>query len=173
VLGYSFLKDRIVQIDYPNSKLRFYAESPYPKVEMGPNMVNRAAFPFRYDDGELMIDAVFVNNQKLRATLDTGSSGTFSLTPETVTLLGLDEQATEGKAGDSVGYNGKFEDRSGVLKSVRLGRFSLESAPATFWLPNTGHDKKKFQLNIGNGFFQDYVLTIDFRGKVVVFEKVD
>src|SRR5437762_1343111 len=100
VLGYSFLKDRILQIDYPNSKLRFYAQSPYPKVELGPNMVNRVAFPFRYDDGELMIDSVFINNQKLRATLDTGSSGTFSLTPEAVTLLGLEEQASDGKAGD-------------------------------------------------------------------------
>ena len=46
VLGYSFLKDRIVQIDYPNSKLRFFSESPYPRIQLGPNTVNIVAFPF-------------------------------------------------------------------------------------------------------------------------------
>jgi hypothetical protein len=56
---------------------------------------------------------------------------------------------------------------------VRLGRFSVDSVPATFWLPNTGHDGKKFQVNIGNGFFQNFVMTFDFKGKLVVFERVD
>jgi hypothetical protein len=34
-----------------------------------------------------------------------------------------------------------------------------------------GHDKAKFQVNIGNGFFKDYLMTFDFRGKMVVFEQ--
>src|SRR4030095_5636055 len=76
VLGYSFLKDRIVQIDYPNQKLRFFTESPYPRIKFGPNTVNIIAFPFRYEDGGVMIESVFVNNEKMRATLDSGSSGT-------------------------------------------------------------------------------------------------
>lgn len=173
VLGYSFLKDRIMQIDYENSKLRFFATSPYPRIELAPNTVNTIALPFRREDGDVIIDSVFVNNEKMRATLDTGSSGTFTLTPEAVAVLGLEEQMREGKGGQSVGYNGEYENKSGILKSVRLGRFSAESVPADFWLPNTGHDKKKFQINIGNGFFQDFLLTFDFRGKIVVFERVD
>jgi len=173
VLGYSFLKDRIIQIDYPNSKLRFFSESPYPRIALGPNTVNTIAFPLRREDGEVLIDSVFINNEKFRATLDTGSSGSFSLTPEAVAVLGLDDQAQDGKAGTSVGYNGEYADKSGVLKSVRLGRLALESVPATFWLPNTGHDKKPYQVNIGNAFFQDFMLTFDFRGKMVVIERVD
>src|SRR5207249_4557206 len=47
VLGYSFLKDRIIQIDYPNSKIRFFNESPYPRIALTPNTVNVIAFPFR------------------------------------------------------------------------------------------------------------------------------
>ena len=54
-----------------------------------------------------------------------------------------------------------------------MGRLSIDSAPATFWLPGTGHDKKKFQVNIGNGFFKDFIVTFDFRGKVVVLERVE
>ena len=173
VLGYSFLKDRIIQIDYPNSKIRFFGESPYPRIELAPNTVNTIAVPFRHENGEVIIDSIFINNEKMRATLDTGSSSSFSLTPEAVAILGLDDQATEGKTGNAVGYNGEYANKAGLLKSVRLGRFSAESVPATFWLPNTGHDKKTFQVNIGNAFFQDFILTFDFRGKIVIFERID
>jgi len=173
VLGFSFLKDRIIQIDYGNSKIRFFAVSPYPRIDLAPNTVNTIALPFRREDGEVIIDSVFVNNEKLRATLDTGSSGTFTLTPEAIAILNLDDQAQNGKGEQSVGYNGTYENKSGVLKSVRLGRYSAESVPADFWLPNTGYDKKKFQVNIGNGFFQDFMMTFDFKNKIVVFERVD
>ena len=173
VLGYSFLKDRIIQIDYGNSKLKFWSDSPYPGIQFAPNTVNQIAFPFKYEDGSVIIDSVFINNEKMKATLDTGSSGKISLTPEAVATLGLEPNATDGNAGESTGYNGKYEYKEGVLKSVRLGRFSVDSVLATFWLPNTGHDKKKYQVNIGNDFFKDFIMTFDFRGKIVVFERVD
>jgi hypothetical protein len=172
VLGYSFLKDRIVQIDYPASKIRFYTESPYPGIQNSPNTVNKIAVAFRYDGG-VLIDSVFINGQKVKATLDTGSSEAFALTPEAVAILGLEEAEQGGPAAKSVGYNGEYESKSGVLKSVRIGRLSVESAPAAFWPAGTGHDKKNFQVNIGNGFFKDFLLTFDFRGKMVVFEKPD
>lgn len=173
VLGYSFLKDRIIQIDYANSKLRFFADSPYPRIDLAPNTVNRIAFPLRREDGNVLIDSIFVNGEKMRATLDTGSSGTFTLTPEAVALLGLEEQAREAQTGQSMGYNGEYQSKRGVLKSVRLGKMTIDSPQAVFWLPGTGHDNKRFQVNIGNGFFQDFLMTFDFRNKVVVFERLD
>jgi len=172
VLGYSFLKDRIIQIDYPETKIRFHAESPYPGIQDQPNTVDKIALAFKYEEG-VLVDSVYINGQKMKATLDTGSSGTFSLTPEAVIDLGLEEQAQNGEGEKQVGYNGEYESKSGVLKSVRMGRLSIDSAPATFWIPGTGHDKKKYQVNIGNGFFKDYIVTFDFRGKVVVLERVE
>jgi hypothetical protein len=71
VLGYSFLKDRIIQIDYGNLKLRFFADSPYPRIQMAPNTVNTIAMTFRREEGDVIVDSVFVNNEKMRATLDT------------------------------------------------------------------------------------------------------
>src|SRR5439155_19530713 len=41
VLGYSFLKDRIVQIDYAASKIRFYTVTPYIGIQNSPNTVNK------------------------------------------------------------------------------------------------------------------------------------
>ncbi len=169
VLGYSFLKDRIVQIDYPSQKIRFYETTPYPGIQNAPNMVNRIAVAFRYDE-DVLIDSVFINGEKMRATLDTGSSGTLSLTPEAIKILGLEEEAQDGETKTAVGYNGEYKNRTGILKSVRLGRLSLESVEATFWLPGTGHDKARFHVNIGNGFMKDFVVTFDFPGKLVVLE---
>jgi len=173
VLGYSFLKDRIIQIDYGNLKLRFFAVSPYPRIQMTANTVSTIAMNFRREEGDVIIDSVFVNNEKMRATLDTGSSGSFSLTPEAVALLGLEDEAAEGKTESSVGYNGQYERKNGILKSVRMGRYAAESVQASFFPPKTGHDNRPWQVNIGNAFFQDFVMTFDFKDKVVVFERVD
>jgi predicted aspartyl protease len=173
VLGFSFLKDRIIQIDYDNLKLRFFAVSPYPRIQMAPNTVNTIAMTFRREEGDVIVDSIFVNNQKMRATLDTGSSGSFSLTPEAAALLGLDDDGADGTTDTSVGYNGQYEHKSGVLKSVRMGRYSAEGVQATFFLPKTGHDNKKYQVNIGNAFLQDFLMTFDFKDKIVVFERVD
>ena len=173
VLGFSFLKDRIVQIDYPNSKLRFFDASPYPRIEALRNTVNLIAMPFRQEGGAVIVDSVFINNEKMRAALDTGSSGTLTLTPYAVSLLGLDEAIASAEVGSSIGYNGEYQHKQGVLKSLRIGRFQTESIQASFWLPNTGHDQKKFEVNIGNGFFQDFVVTFDFKKRFVVLERID
>jgi predicted aspartyl protease len=173
VLGYSFLKDRIVQIDYANLKVRFFAESPYPRIQMAPNTVNTIAMNFRREDGDVIIDSVFVNNEKMRAALDTGSSGNFTIMPEAAALLGLDDDATDGETETSVGYNGEYQGKKTVLKSLRIGRYSAEGVQAAVLLPKTGHDNKKYQVNIGNDFFQNFVMTFDFKNKIVVFERVD
>jgi predicted aspartyl protease len=171
VLGYSFLKNRIFQIDYAASKIRFYDESPYPGVQNSPNTPNRTVVAFRYEN-DVIIDSVFVNGQKVRATLDTGGSNTFDLTPEGTTMLGLEEEARNAKVEIAAGYNGEFESRKGTLKSVRIGSLSVDSPPVSFWPAGTGHDKTKYQLSVGNGFFKNYLVTFDFRAKIVVFEKV-
>lgn len=48
VLGYSFMKDRIVQIDYPAGKVRFYTRSPFPANVQ--STATRTVIPFRYED---------------------------------------------------------------------------------------------------------------------------
>ena len=80
-------------------------------------------------------------------------------------------EVAQRKTEKSVAYNGEFEGRTGVLKTVRVGSISIDSAETAFWLPGTGHDHGKFQVNIGNVFFKDFVVTFDFRSKVVVLEK--
>ena len=87
-------------------------------------------------------------------------------------MLGLEEDVRNAKAEVSAGYNGEFQSKTGTLRSVRIGTLSVDARQVSFWSAGTGHDKKKYQLSIGNGFFRDYLLTFDFRAKIVVFERV-
>lgn len=168
VLGYSFMKDRIIQIDYPASKIRFYPETPHPGILNAPNTVNRIGVTFRYDEG-VIIDSVFINSQKMKAILDTGSNEMFALTPEAAAMLGVEPDEDKGSQS---GGDGVKENAMVLLKSIRLGRLALDSEPATL-LPTSTAQNKKFQVRIGNDFFKDFIMTFDFRGKIVVFERVD
>jgi len=55
VLGYSLLKTRIVQIDYPHRKVRFYISAPSCPMAANP-LPKCTTLPFRYEDDILAID---------------------------------------------------------------------------------------------------------------------
>ena len=80
VLGHSFLKNRIVQIDYPRHEVRFYEKSPLLKTNDQAGNTKQSTLSFHYDDG-VLIDGVFVDGKPMTANFDTGSSGYFKLTP--------------------------------------------------------------------------------------------
>ena len=162
VLGYSFLKKRIVQFDYPSFVVRFLDRS------TALNAGNAVTLPFRYKD-DVLIDGVEVNGRPVVANLDTGSSGTFQLSPHAITQLGLSEEAARGKVNTSVGYNGAFENREGTIKNIAIGTISIDSPTVLFFGAGTGHDAAPWSINIGNAFLKDYVVTVDYVAKTVTF----
>jgi predicted aspartyl protease len=170
VLGHSLLNGRIVQIDYPGRVLRFYPASPFPKGEKRPNTHDRTVLRFRYDDN-VLIDDVTVNGKKLTGEVDTGSDGTFKLTPAAVSYLGLEEQYDKAPVQSSVGFNGQSENRESQLENVTIGGISVDAPAAIFFGRGTGRDKKPWGINIGNAFLKDYVVTIDYRSKLITLER--
>ncbi len=112
-----------------------------------------------------------VNGKILVANLDTGSSGTFQLSPAAVTLLGLDDEAGKAKLSSSIGYNGRFENHQGTLKNVTIGGISVDAPDVTFFSKGTGHDRVPWGINIGNVFLKDFVVTIDYRSKTITLER--
>lgn len=165
IFGHSLLNHRIVQIDYINKKLRFFEKMPDPI-----DAAVSAELPFRYDNDPL-IDGVLVNGKTVTANLDTGSSGSFQLSPKAVIDLGLGESASNGEIRTSVGYNGGFQNREGKLQNVKIGNISVDNAPVLFFGLGTGHDRVPWSLNIGNVFLSAYIVTIDYRGKRIRLEK--
>jgi predicted aspartyl protease len=167
VLGYSVLNGRIVQIDYPNHVVRFYSQPLFSKVA---NTPKRSVLSFRYADNVLLED-VFVNGKKVVGNLDTGSNGAFNLTPAAVGYLGLEEEFNEAPVSTDVGYNGVSQNRQGKVNNVTVGGISIDAPAVVFFGKGTGRDKKPWGLNIGNAFLKDFVLTVDYRNKLVMLER--
>jgi Aspartyl protease len=170
VLGHSLLNGRIVQIDYPNHVLRFYSERPFPKAGKEPNTLKHTTLHFRYDDN-ILIDDVTVNGKKLVGNFDTGSNGSFQLTPAAVSYLGLEEEFERAQPSTSVGYNNVAENRQGKVDNVTVGGISVDSPAVLFFGKGTGRDKKPWGINIGNEFLKDFVVTIDYRSKLITLER--
>jgi predicted aspartyl protease len=170
VLGHSFLSGRIVQIDYANRMLRLYARSPFVKALIGTNSAKRTVLSFRYDDN-VLVDDVFVNGKKLVANLDTGSDDSFKLTPAAISYLGLEDEFNRARVTTAVSFNGVSENREGKVSIITIGGISLEEPAVVFFGKGTGRDKKPWGINIGNAFLKDFVVTIDYRSKLIVLEK--
>ena len=170
VLGHSLLNGRIVQIDYPNRVLRFYSRPPFFKASNQLNTSKRTTLSFRYADN-VLIDEVFVNGKKVVANLDTGSDGTFKLTPAAVSYLGLEEEVSRAQVSASVGYNGISGNREGKISNVTVGGISVDAPTVIFFGKGTGRDKKAWGINIGNAFLKDFVVTIDYRSKQITLER--
>jgi predicted aspartyl protease len=170
ILGHSLLNRRVVQIDYPKRVVRFYSKSPFPKSANQVNTSKRTVLPFRYDDN-ILIDEVSVNGKKMTGNLDTGSDGTFKLTPAAVSYLGLGDEASKAPVSASVGYNGVAENRVGNLRNVTIGGISVDAPTVIFFGKGTGRDKKIWGINVGNGFLKDFVVTIDYQRRLISLER--
>lgn len=170
VLGHSLLNGRIVQIDYPNHLLRFYSERPLAKPGKEPNTSQRTTLPFHYHDN-VLIEDVTVNGKKLVGNLDTGSNGSFELTPAAVSYLRLEEEVKRAQPVTSVGYNNVSEDRKGKVDNVTVGGISIDSPSVRFFGKGAGRDKKPWGINIGNEFLKDFIVTVDYRSKLITLER--
>jgi predicted aspartyl protease len=171
-LGYNFLKNRIVQFDYPKRVVRFYSVSPL-RTSKQPNTTSRMTIPFRFYGGDKfpIIDDVFVNGKKIKAELDTGHSGVLAVTAAAIKRLGLDAEAQNCEEETSEGALGTSVNRKCKLKTLTVGTLTIESPSVSFRASNSGLDQAPFDGLLGNDFFKDFVVTFDYRGMTVTFER--
>jgi len=169
ILGNNFLAGRVVQIDYRKGVLRFYRSSPVPTNANS----SRETFPFKFDEdaSSIVLEGAAVNGKKILATIDTGSNGSFKLTPAAVESLGLTEVAANGKAANSVGYKGSAQNTSGTLDVISVGSIEIKMPEVVFFGKGSGRDQRPWGLNIGNAFLKNYILTIDYPKKLITLEK--
>jgi predicted aspartyl protease len=170
VLGYSLLKDRIVQIDYPKHVVRFYANSPATSKANQPNTEKFTTLSFQYHD-DILIDGVSVDGKRIIANLDTGSNGGFQLTPAAVAEIGLEQEVSKARMSKSVGFNGSTENREGKIKNVTVGGISVAEPNVVFYGKGTGRDDEGWGIRIGNAFLKDFTVTIDYQSHVITLER--
>jgi hypothetical protein len=159
VLGYSFLKDKIVQIDYPGRVIRIFADG----ATMGEGDLG-FIMPLRLRQGGTipLIEAVSVNGlPPVRVTLDTGSSLALELYPWAVEGLELGEELARAETSSVVGARGEEGVRTGRVESVRLGPFELGSQEVVFRQKERQRSDQE-EGNVGNALLQHFVLTLDY-----------
>jgi predicted aspartyl protease len=161
VLGYSLLKKRIVQIDYPHQKVRFLTTAPSCPAATHSKSRGCTLLPFRYKD-DILASGVTLNGKPVTANVDTGSNSNFQLTPAAVDRLGLSADVARAHPSSSTGFNGNLKNREGTVRNVRVGTISLNEPPVVFFGQGMGMDKEHWDLRIGSAFLKDYVVTLDY-----------
>jgi predicted aspartyl protease len=173
VLGYSLFKRRIVQIDYPNRKVRFYKIAPSCAGVSHSHPPNCTKLSFRYND-DILATGVTVDGKPVTTNVDTGSNSSFQLSPAAVDKLGLSEDLARAHTSSSVGFNGTLNNHEGTVRNVAVGKISVNNPSVIFFGKGMGMDEESWDLRIGSAFLKDYAVTLDFRhGKITLTRAVD
>jgi hypothetical protein len=170
VLGFSFLHDKVILIDYPQTKLvilpdradvrtmtqgcRIHWNSPLVTVESYP-VIPR----FRLGDASGPV------------TLDTGSNGAIGLYQSALALPGVRGALVPAGTTTHAGVKGEVTSSSYVFNSaVGFGPFSLPPGEPTIIHKEPGAADKRI-ANIGNEFFarMELKILLDYRGKYMAF----
>lgn len=177
VLSTAFFRDLVLQIDYPSGVVRFYRSSPIPHTPLTPGARGSVPMVFSSSAGALpFTDSVFVDGKPVRGLFDTGGSGAFVATRQLVDRAGLRPVPDSGRGRTFIGLmagdtTARLPVRFTRVGRVALGPFGVDSprvmiAPPLLEGNAWGHD-----LIIGYGFMRHYVVTFDYPGRLVTFEK--
>ena len=151
ILGQSFFERRVVQLDYLNRRVRLDPQGFERGVRAG---IEGAA-------DLTPVVTVQVNGASVPVVLDTGSSLTLGIYLESVESLGLAEVLAAAIPRAVMGARVHVDAFEGVVDSLVLGGVRLSPAAAVF-LPRPHSDPTRALGNLGNGFLQHTVLTLDY-----------
>jgi hypothetical protein len=168
VLGYSFLVDKTVLIDYPASTVTFYTGSHPVEAAMKSCKLHYATpLVFANADDRIPVLADFrFGDAKARISLDTGSSRGISLFPAGLDLKGVRAAIVHTGNVNGAGARGGFTTEGGRLNlSVGVGDFIHPAGSEITLMPD--QSKPGIAANLGNPTFADMQvkLVIDYPGK--------
>jgi predicted aspartyl protease len=151
ILGQSFLDGRVVQLDYANGVIR-----------VDPLDFERGVRSDIEDAADLTpVVTVQVNAASVPVVLDTGSSLTLGIYMDAVAKLGLGEALAGATPRPSTGARGDFDAFESVVDSLVLGDVQRSPSDVVF-LPRPHGDPTRALGNLGNGFLQHSLLTLDY-----------
>jgi hypothetical protein len=160
VLGQNWLASRVTQIDYPARRLRFGSSATAPP---GPGCAE-SALAFWMADDLMPVVNVEVNDIGILVSLDTGSSGTLKLFPDSAARVGA---ATQGAAERAVtGARGAAAVRTATIRSLRFGPLAGDDVTINVGNRNAGEPAGR-DGNLGNGFLAASVLILDYPNRKI------
>ena len=172
VLGYSFLKDKIVLINYSAQKILILdrAADAGPVVRLCRTHWSTAMQFLNGDNTPIIPDFRFGSSSG-PITLDTGSNGGISLFDRALESPDVKAALVEQGEIEHAGARGVAKSKTYSFKApVGFGPFSLPAGQGVDRLKAESADDKRF-ANIGNSLFADMKLTIllNYRAKKLTF----
>jgi hypothetical protein len=172
VLGYSFLKDTIALIDYPNRKLVLVDR----REDATPTIANcrkhwNLALQTLSDDNWPIIPHFRFGASVGPVSLDTGSNGGIGLFPRALRLAGLRPALAAAGDVEHSGFRGKEKSKAYVLKeSVGFGPFTLPAGQVVKLTKAAGASDRRV-ANVGNALFaaMNLKILLDYPGKSIRF----
>lgn len=168
VLGYSFLADKTVVIDYPSSTVTFYKGSH--SLDAGLKQCRlRYATPLVFagaDDRIPVLSDFRFGDVKARISLDTGSSSGVSLYPASLDIYGMRAALVHTGTVEGAGARGAFtSDKARLKLTMGVGDFALPAGREVVLMADKS--KPGIAANLGNPTFADMKvkLVVDYPGK--------
>lgn len=165
ILGKSFFRSHTITLDYRCKKIT---------VGDRPRANPLASLHVRYVGPEVISHDVWVGSHRVTATIDTGNTSALFVTKRGIQLLNLEEAAEDGQPSVRYEYPGQraaehvLHDTRGTVNDVRIGTRNLGRVAALF-SPGLAHEK--FDIDIGNGIFQNYLVTFNLTAGILNLER--
>ncbi|HEX8285428.1 MAG TPA: aspartyl protease family protein [Pyrinomonadaceae bacterium] len=170
-LGYDFFKGRTVQLDFGKRVMRFLDREAAEALRARAAGAGEAAAVFPMGEGKDMfeqplslpvVEKVSFDGKTARVLLATGVPAVIALAPAAAKKLGM-EVPPEGAT-----------PRRVSVGELRLGALKFTGVPAVVYPKGAGAEERLGAAGAlaGTAFLQNFVATFDFRGKVVVLERL-
>jgi hypothetical protein len=164
VLGYSFLEDRVVQIDYRRQRLRFSREMPSwsgsesVELEMALDPADPAP---RF--------AARINRRDVVLRYNSGASDAIALVGRSIETLALKPAFDAARSDSALGR----DTRTGRVPSIEIGTFRFPDAPCVFGVSGYGEswDRRTPAGTIGGALLEGMVVTLDYPRRHIRFER--
>jgi len=170
VLGYSFLSDKIVLVDYIAQKLAILDASGRARA-MVRACRTRWRIPLKTFESYPVIPGFHLGEASGPVTLDTGSSGGIGLFQEALDLPGVRTSLVDQGATVRRGARGESTVENFILNQpVGFGPFTLPAGQRVFVHKQPGSATTRI-ANVGNPLFAELRLKIllDYRSRVMTF----
>jgi len=175
VLSTAFFSDLVLQVDYPASVVRFFRRTPVSTSPSAAGLRGSVPMVFSPRAGKLpFTDSVFIDGKPVRALFDTGGAGAFVAMRQLVERAGLQPVPDSGRVGVGMLSGDKMVRQEVKFTSagrIALGPFVVNFPRMMIAPPQLEGDDWGHDLNIGYGFMRSCIVTFDYPGQLVTFEK--
>ena len=170
ILGYSFLRNRIIRFNYPAGEIVIAdSQSSLPPATTPVSNAHRIPLRFNSDEDMIPVFEIGVGGEAVIVSLDTGKSGGVEFFGSAVDRLELIQVADAGAREMRHGARGGRTVSVGILDAISVGPFAVENAKVSFSEKLPASEAR--EGNAGNAFLSNFVVTVDYINGEIIFEQ--